>query len=349
MVTPGPPTSVALQVASKSQLKVIFNPPQDDGGDAVTSYKIEYATKSDFSDKQSVNMNYLSAGAPFFKTIDGLKTGVFYYVRVAAGNSQGYGSATPSVPPLLNPHEASSAPSGVYLAVTSDTMLTVSFTAPADNGGDSVKFYRVEWDISPQFTSGASSPHRGSKEVDATKESSFTMNYLTKGQYYYTRVTAINSAGAGTPAASIPAKAAPALQVPGKPHTIRATTGSAKGQIVVSWQRPRVPAHGIPCSGLPTNPANCPSTVNGGLPTSDGGSPIMEYEISYNDLEDFSGLDAGEFTTTDTTYTLTGLTPDRRYFIRVLARNAQGAGNFCRHTDPNCLVVTTPVSAYAKA
>jgi len=89
--------------------------------------------------------------------------------------------------------------------------------------------------------------------------------------------------------------------------------------------------------------------VSVGLPTSDGGSSIAEYEVSYNDLEDFSGKDAGSFTTTDTTYTLTGLTADRKYYIRVLARNAQGAGNFCRHTESNCLVVSTPASAYAKA
>jgi len=350
MVTPGPPTSVSLSVVSETELRVVFNPPQDDGGDAVTSYKIDYATKSDFSDKKDpVYVTYLAGGAPFFKTISGLKTGTFYYVRVSACNSQGCGSTSPSVPPLLNPYRASSAPSGVYLAVTSDTMLTVSFSSPIDNGGDAVVKYRVEWDISPQFNSVASSPHKGFKDLDARKESSYTMNYLTKGQYYYVRVSAINSAGVGTPALSTPVKAAPTLQVPGKPHTIHAVTGTVKGQIVVSWQRPRVPAHGIPCSGLATNPGDCPSSVGGGLPTSDGGSSIAEYEVSYNDLEDFSGKDAGSFTTTDTTYTLTGLTADRKYYIRVLARNAQGAGNFCRHTESNCLVVSTPASAYAKA
>jgi hypothetical protein len=349
MVTPGPPTSVTLSVVSETELRVVFNPPQDDGGDSIISYQVDYATKSDFSNMQSMFVTYLSGGAPFFKTISGLTTGIFYYVRVSAGNSQGYGSTTASVPPLLNPYRSSSAPSGAYLVVTSDTMLTISFSAPSDNGGDAITKYRVEWDISPQFNSLASSPHKGFKDLDASKDSSYTINYLTKGQVYFGRVFAINAAGLGTPALTSPVQVSPSLQVPGKPHTIEVSSGTNSGEIIISWQRPRIPAHGFPCGGLVTNPSDCPSSIGGSFPASDGGSVITEYEVSYNDLEDFSGLDSGDFTTTNTIYTLTGLTPSRKYYIRVLARNAQGSGRFCRFVEPNCLVVSTSASAYATA
>jgi len=105
----------------------------------------------------------------------------------------------------------------------------------------------------------------------------------------------------------------------------------------------------IPCSGNVNSPLPCPAAVGGGLPQSDGGSAITEYEISYNDLEDFSGRDAGKFTTSGSsvTYTARGLTPGRRYYVRVLARNSRGAGQYCRFKEANCLVVGSSVSAFA--
>jgi hypothetical protein len=140
---------------------------------------------------------------------------------------------------------------------------------------------------------------------------------------------------------------APALTIPGKPQTIAAITGVSKGQIFVSWQRPTIPAHGYPCSGLPTNPNPCPSTVAGGLPATDGGTSIVEYQINFNDLPDFSGLDSGSFTSTNLYYTISNLTPGRTYYIRVLARNARGAGSYCEYRETNCLIVQNQVTALA--
>eukprot|EP01038_Epipyxis_sp_PR26KG_P012331 gene12331-16540_t len=264
-------------------------------------------------------------------------------------NSQGYGQATASVPTSIAPYQSASGPTNVFLRATSDSMLTVSFSLPEDNGGDAIKSYRVEWDTTPKFNSIQSVPNKGFIDLDASSFSSYTITYLTEGQTYYVRVFAINAAGLSTPTLSSPSSLAPSLQVPGKPHTLSATTGSVSGSISLSWQRPRIPWHNIPCSGLINKPNDCPSGVAGGLSSSDGGSTITEYQISYNDQEDFSGYDNGQLTTTLTSYSLTNLTPDRKYYLRVLARNAQGAGGYCAYTESNCLVVFTVASATAKA
>jgi len=347
-VVPGSPTSVVLSVVSETELRVLFNPPADDGGDTITSYQIDYSTSSSFDSFSSVFVTYLAA-APFTKTISGLATGVPVYVRVSAANTQGYGDSASSVPTFLNPYQPSDAPTQVFLRATADTMLTVSFGAPVDNGGDDIISYRVQWDITPTFNGAVGVPNKGSVDLDAALYSSYTIKYLTAGQNYYVRVFAINSAGPGTAALASPSALAPSLQVPGRPHTITATTGSSAGEILLSWQRPRIPAHQIPCSGLVTAPNDCDAGIGGGVPQSNGGSSITEYEINYNDLEDFSGFDTGDFTTTATSYTIPNLTPDRTYYIRVLARNAQGAGSFCQYSEPNCLIVETPVSAKAMA
>ena len=52
MVAPGRPTAVTLTVFSATELRVTFNPPASDGGDTITSYRIEFATLSDFSNAQ---------------------------------------------------------------------------------------------------------------------------------------------------------------------------------------------------------------------------------------------------------------------------------------------------------
>ncbi|RYG69809.1 fibronectin type III domain-containing protein, partial [archaeon] len=351
-VVPGPPTAVVLSVVSETELRVRFNQPIDDGGDTVTSYRVEYSPNSNFLGAQSVLLqNVRPGGAPYAKVISGLTTGTFYFVRVSAGNSLGYGNPTSSIPPSLNPYKASAAPSGVRLLVTSDSMLTVSFSDPADNGGDAIKKFVVEWDISPTFTSLASAPHKGSFDLDASTDRSYTIRQLTRGQVYYARVFAVNSAGAGAPALSSPPGASPALQVPGRPQTISARSGSLTGEVVVSWQEPRIPWHNVPCRGLPSRVEDCPRAVDNAPPASNGGSDITEYEVSYNNLADFTGLDGGSFTVTASSrsYTVRNLTPDRLYYIRVLARNAQGAGSFCRFIEPNCLVASTRITAVAKA
>ena len=353
MVVPGRPTAVTLIVFSATELRVIFNPPSSDGGDAVTSYKVEYSTRSDFLGASAVYSTFLSAGAPFSKTISGLTNGVFYYVRVSAANSQGYGSPTGSSPRSMNPHQQSDGPTDVILRVTSGTMITVSFGLPLNNGGDVISGYRVEWDISVTFSSDlTSSPNKGFVDLTAASSSSYTISKLSQGpQMYYVRVYATNSGGRGSPTLAAPASVSTALQVPGRPHTIYAATGSLKGQILVSWQRPRVPWHSIPCSGLVSTPGDCPVPIGGSLPQSDGGALITSYVIAFNELEDFSGYDSGELSTvnTATSFTVTNLTPGRVYFIRVLARNAQGSGEFCSFSEANCLLASTRVSAIAKS
>lgn len=348
-VTPGAPTAVTLEVVSDSILRVIFNPPSSTGGDDITSYLIEYSVNSDFSSSSSETFTYLDGGSPFQKSITGLTAGTFYYFRVSAGNSQGYGDTTASTPSSLNPYTAAGGPTNVFLRVTSASMLTASFDQPTNNGGDTITQYRVEWDTASGFNSAMSMPHKGYVDVDATLHSSYTIESLTQGQNYYVRVYAINSAGVGTATTASPSYAAPALQVPGKPHTLYASTGSSSGEIVLNWQFPRVPWHTIPCSGLTTGPSDCPTEAGGGNPSSTGGSDIVEYQVQYNELADFTGYDSGEFTTTDTTYTLTGLTAGRTYYMRVLARNAQGSGSYCAYTDADCLIGTTQASAVAGA
>jgi hypothetical protein len=348
MVVPGSPTAVTLEVVSDTKLRVNFSPPSSDGGDSIVSYKIEYSTSSSFASASEEYFTTLSGGAPFSRTISGLTTGSYYYVRVGACNSRGCSTATASTPSSLNPQRAPDGPVNVLLRTTSHSMVSVSFEAGYD-GGDAIQTYRVEWDTASGFNSGSPSPHKGFVDLDASLYSSYTVQYLTTNQQYYVRVMAGNSAGYSVATNASPASSAPSVQIPGKPHSIAAVTGGASGEIDVSYQRPRIPWHLIPCSGTLSSPNDCPTEVGGASPSSDGGSAISEYVIEYSEESDFSGFDQGQIVTTSLTATIQNLTPGRTYYIRVAARNQNGLGSYCAFSDASCLTTVTTVMAEAKA
>ncbi|KAH8092852.1 RNA polymerase II transcription regulator recruiting protein [Aureococcus anophagefferens] len=133
VTTPGAPTSVVLSTVSATQLRVQFSSPAwDGGGHEITSYLVEYAMDVAFASTESVTE---------------------YYVRVSAGNIQGYGTPQSTAPSSAAPYEESGAPSDVELGITSDSMLTIGHAYPPDGGDDDVSSYR-DVDGSGWFYSG---------------------------------------------------------------------------------------------------------------------------------------------------------------------------------------------------
>merc|ERR1711998_479711 len=215
--------------------------------------------------------------------------------------------------------------------------------------------YRVEWDTDSRFNSVSPKPHKGTFDIlDPSNLKSYTIQYLDESRSYYVRVFAKNSATSfSTPTLSSPISAKPLMNIPGKPHTVIASVGENVGEIAVEWQAPFIPWHQIPCSGTVDAPQPCPTDIGGGLSAAFGGAAIYEYQVTYNELEDFSGFDSGSVTTAQLYTTINGLTPGRKYYIKVLARNFAGASSFCSVTDQYCLDLTTrdetPVYATSKA
>jgi hypothetical protein len=87
-------------------------------------------------------------------------------------------------------------------------------------------------------------------------------------------------------------------------------------------------------------------------PNSDGGSPIVDYEIDYKLSSDNLWSNFNDGLTTNTNVTVTGLSPNTSYDFRVSALNIVGKGNVSpvvTTTTPNILVtgtisITSPVS-----
>ena len=198
--------------------------PTWDGGDEITSYKVEYATSASFlGEVKSVAVTYLDGGSPFYKTVSGLDKGQRYYVRVSACNGQGCGTPQGSAPSAAAPYEESGAPSNVVLGVTSDSMLTLGYGYPEDDGGDSITAYRVEWDTSADFDSldggplGSNTilvdPTSGAYDDCTMSYCGYTIGSLATGKNYTARVFAANAYGYST-SSSAPE---PRFEAPARP------------------------------------------------------------------------------------------------------------------------------------
>lgn len=330
MVVPGPPTGVTLQVMSVSDLKVLFSPPDDDGGDTVTAYQVEWSTNNAFTNVQSGVVSLLAGGAPYYRVISSLVKGTFYFVRVKAMNSQGYGQYQISSPASLNPYTTPSAPTQVLLGVTSSTMLTVQFNVPDDDGGDRITAYVVQWDISASFDSLGAEATK--VKITDTTQRSYTITLLTPETVYFVRVFAVNAGGLGTPQTSTPPSQIPANTRPGKPHTLLAASTATPGTLQVNWQIPRIPAHLIPCSGTQLVPLSCPVFVS--LDVVFGGSSFGSYTVQWSDKSDFTGFNFMSVTTNSAL--VTGLNSGKLYYVRVLTMNSQGdSSDFCARANSN--------------
>lgn len=325
MITPSAPNGVTVGVKSATELLVMFGSPSDNGGSEITQYIVEWTTKSDFSDFQASTVDFLADGAPFFYTISELHSGVEYFIRVAARNKMGIGMFKASIPPNLNPHEAPDAPSNVKVGVTSDTMVTVGWDPPASNGGDDIAHYRIEWDIRNDFRSFSLPPNKGYKDEEGSSRS-MTIELLSSYKTYFVRVSAINRSGTSNPKISSPSFVIPGKQVPGVPFEVMVSSGTSVGSLTISWQYPRVPHHQIPCGGVQSLPSNCPLVHGGSFASSDGGSPILEYEVEVSEYPNF--VSSLRRTTPMTMATISDLVPSRDYYARVLARNAVGSGAY---------------------
>ncbi len=213
---PGAPTDVSA-TAGDASATVSWTPPADDGGSAITEYTI---TTYEGSNPTGTTT---ASGSATSKTVTGLTNGTTYTFTVYATNDAGDGpESDPSnaVTPLGPP----GAPTGVS-ASAGDASATVSWTAPADDGGSAITSYTI-------------TTYDGSTPVKTTSAgasaTSKTVNGLTNGTTYTFTVYATNDVGDG-PESSATSGVTPKT-VPDAPTNVSAVAGEESAK--VSWKAP---------------------------------------------------------------------------------------------------------------
>jgi uncharacterized protein (TIGR02145 family) len=170
---PGPPTSV-VAIAGNASASVAFVAPTNNGGSAITGYTVTSSPGG---------FTATSATSPI--NVTGLTNGTAYTFTVVATNAIGNSSpstassaVTPSAPTVPGP------PTSVT-AVGGNAQATISFTAPASNGGSPITGYTVTSSPGGITGTGSGSP--------------ITVSGLTNGTNYTFTVVATNAIGNSSP------------------------------------------------------------------------------------------------------------------------------------------------------
>ena len=166
---PGAPTSVSA-LAGNTQATVSFTAPVNNGGTPITGYTVTSSPGS-----------FTATGASSPLTVTGLTNGTSYTFTVVATNIVGNSTPSSASSAVTPSPTVPGAPTSVS-AVADVGQATVSFTAPASDGGSPITGYTVTSTPGSFTATGSSSP------ITVT-------GLLTNGTSYTFRVVATNSVG----------------------------------------------------------------------------------------------------------------------------------------------------------
>ena len=207
---PDAPTIGTATVSGVSGTATIsFTAPVSNGGSAITSY-----TATSSPGGLTTTLNQAGSGTI---TFTGLTNGTAYTFTVTATNSVGTGAASApsnSVTPCTVP----GAPT-IGTATAGNAQATITFTAPASNGGSAITSYTA-----------TSSPGGFTGTISQAGSGTITITGLTIGTAYTFIVKATNAGGAG--AASAASNSVIPFAVPGAPTIGTATAGNAQATVI---------------------------------------------------------------------------------------------------------------------
>ena len=180
---PGKTRGVNITFESNGSLLIAWNEPQNDGGSAITGYKVQWKSGSQsFGDPSREHTTGASAST---YVITGLSNGTEYTVRVISVNAVGDGP--PSTTATGTPVGPPDAPPNVQ-AGSGHQQLTVSWGAPND-GGSAITEYTLQW------KSGGENFTSSRQRTIAAPSRTDTIPSLDNGTEYTVRVRATTALG----------------------------------------------------------------------------------------------------------------------------------------------------------
>ena len=229
---PGAPV-IGTASAGDASATVTWTAPASDGGSPIMNYLISAYVGGTATIAVGV-------GNVTSDTVSGLINGTAYTFTVSAMNAVGFGASS-GVSNSVTPATVPGAPV-IGTASAGDASATVTWTAPASDGGSAISGYTVT-------STDSTTPANGGQTCTWTSGPlTCSVTGLTDGDSYSFTVTATD--GVGTGASSGVSNSVTPAGVPGVPVIGTASAGDAS------------------------------ATVDWTAPASDGGSPITNYDIT---------------------------------------------------------------------
>ena len=153
---PMPPKNATVSVTTSSSVTVLWEAPQSTGGNAITSYTVEWDILDSFNSVCAAgdckDLTVLGSGTSSTTSyvIEDLVPGQEYFVRVKATSASGSGQVTLALPSPIRPAAVPEAPHAVVLLTDDDATLRVEFAepeavAPFGSNGAPIERYKIEW------------------------------------------------------------------------------------------------------------------------------------------------------------------------------------------------------------
>ena len=198
---PGAPT-IGTATAGNAQATVTFTAPGSNGGSVITGYTVT-----------SIPGGLTATGTASPITVTGLTNAIAYTFTVVATNANGNSLAS-SASNSVTPSSVPGAPT-IGTATKGNAQATVTFTAPASNGGSAITGYTVTSSPGGLTGTGSASP--------------ITVTGLTNGTAYTFTVIATNANGNSL--ASSASNSVTPSTVPGAPTIGTATPGNVQATV----------------------------------------------------------------------------------------------------------------------
>jgi fibronectin type 3 domain-containing protein len=284
---PGAPTSPAASGGNASST-VTWTDPASNGGSPITGYDV-YASTTNPPSTTGPPAATVSGATATSVNVTGLTNGDTYYFVVTAVNANGQ-SAPSSPVATATPTSVPDAPTAPSATAGAESA-TVNWTDPASDGGSAITGY----DVYDSTTNPPSTTGPPAATVSGATATSVNVTGLTNGDTYYFVVTAVNANGQSV-ASSPVVSATPASTVPGPPTGL--SLARSGKNLTVTWT----------------------------APASDGGSAITGYDayVSTTNPPATTGTPAATAPATATSATIKKLSKTAKYYVVVLAVNANG-------------------------
>ena len=226
VVAPGVPRGLAAAVDGENAIGLSWLAPEDDGGSAVTSYRLELRAVTAAGLGGASNRTVGASGVLEYAHT-GLTVGSTWQYRVRARNSAGWGEWSAPVRATTETGVAAS-PGSFAARANGSSEIVLTWTEP-DGRGERVQYYHIDWSADGSADGWS---RLATVAADKTTHIDGGLQPGTK-RYYRVRGRNFNGAGAWSPTrhATTPANA------PGAPTNLMATSTSDKA-IDLSWTTP---------------------------------------------------------------------------------------------------------------
>ncbi len=221
---PDAPTVLTAEAVSATQIDLEWRAPTNTGGDAISSYLIEWSPNGNNSTYNTL----ATSTSTSYSDSTNLSAGTTRYYQVSA--TTGVGTGDPSDPANARtwrvpypPTRLTASPDGQ----DGPTQINLVWVAPLDDGGKDISGYRIE--VSSDGGSSYTDLQANTGSTDVT----YSHTNLSAGDTRYYRVSAINEIGTGSPSNFDDART---WRSPDPPTNLRAKRGD--GQVTLRWQAP---------------------------------------------------------------------------------------------------------------